>query len=485
MNDMYQANWDSLTRHRVPDWFSDGKFGLYAHWGIYAVPGFGNEWYGKWMYDPAHEIHREHVKRFGSPADFGYKDFIADFTAEHYDPDEWAELFTASGAGYAGFSLAHHDGFGLWDSDVYRWHVGAMGPKRDLYGELAAALRRRGLRLVAPFHIVRGFNWFLAGWNQWDQTYDAAAVERGLAEGWDLFDPEYADFYWVQQSSQFSDFFAQWQAKVREVIDKYRPDLMWFDGGKFREDGIEASALEILAHYLNQGLRWNKEVLVLNKLPVSMQTNFHPDFGVINFEKGRDRPLNFERPWNDDMRIGDQSWGWVENQVYAEAHTLSSKLIDCVARGGSMMLSLSPKADGTIPEDQRQPLLELGAWLRLNGEAIYNTVPWTVPAEGDSEKLFEERNNHRFWVYEHCNADDRRYTQSKDGKTVYTMALGIPTRELTFEALNDGYAIDCVTMLESDQPVTWTQSARGLTIDAANCEFKTDLAAAWKVTLRR
>ena len=483
MSKRYQANWDSLVQHQAPDWFSDGKFGLYAHWGIYAVPGFGNEWYGKWMYDPSHEIHREHVKRFGSPAQFGYKDFIREFTAEHYDADEWAELFAASGAGYAGFSLAHHDGFGLWDSDVYNWNVGKMGPKRDLYGELAEALRERSLRLVAPFHIVRGFNWFLAGWNQWDQTYNAEAVERGMAEGWDLFDPAYADFYWVQQSSQFADFFAAWQAKVLEVIDKYQPDLMWFDGGKFREDGIEETALEILAHYLNQGLRWKKDVLVLNKLPVSMQTNFHPDFGVINFEKGRDRPAKYERPWNDDMRIGDQSWGWVENQVYADGHTLLSKLIDCCARGGSMMLSLSPKADGSIPEGQRGPLLEMGTWLQWNGEAIYSTVPWTTHAEGDMEKLFEYRNNHRFWVYEKCNADDRRYTQSKDGRTIYAMTLGVPRRSVTFEALHHEVAIESVSLLESDQPVNWTQSAEGLTIDTSRSEFKTDLAAAWKVNL--
>lgn len=480
----FEASWESLTRHEVPGWFSDSKFGLYAHWGIYSVPGFGNEWYGKWMNDPAHEIHRRHCERFGSPAEYGYTRFIEGFTAERFDPDEWAELFANSGARYAGFSLAHHDGFGLWDSDVYRWNVGKMGPKRDLYGELAGALRRRDLRLVAPFHIIRGFNWFLAGWNQWEQTFDEAAIERGLAEGWEIFDPEFADFYWVQQTSRFEDFFAQWQLKVREVIDKYQPDMMWFDGGKFREDGYEDTALEILAHYLNQARGWGKEVLVLNKLPVSMQYNFHPDFGVINFEKGRDRPPVYERPWNDDMRIGDQSWGWVENQQYAGAHTLISKLIDCAARGGTMMLSLSPKPDGSIPDGQRLPLLQMGEWLRWNGQAIYNTVPWTTPAEGDEEKLIVERCGHKFWEYDDCNADDRRYTQSKDSQTVYAMTLGIPASSVTFEALDETVPVARVSLLESDQPVKWAQSAAGLTIDPSGVDFKTDLAAAWRAELR-
>ena len=483
MSEDYQPTWESLNGHGIPDWFRDGKFGLYAHWGIYAAPGFGNEWYGKWMYDPSHEIHQRHVERFGSPARYGYKDFIADFTAEHYDADEWAELFSESGADYAGFSLAHHDGFGLWDSDVYRWNAGKMGPKRDLYGELAAALRRLDMRLVAPFHIIRGFNWFLPGWNQWEQQFDAAAVQRGIEEGWDLFDPEYADFYWVQQTSDYADFFDQWQRKVREVIDKYQPDLMWFDGGKFREDGTESVALELLAHYLNQGKRLGKDVVVLNKLPVSMQYNFHPDFGVINFEKGRDRPADYARAWNDDMRIGDQSWGWVEGQRYESARIILSKLIDCVARGGSLMLSLSPKVDGTIPAGQREPLLQAGEWLRLNGAAIYGTRTWTTQAEGETEKLFEHRNNHRFWVYDQCNADDRRYTRSKDGKTVYAMTLGIPRGEVTFEALAQPRAVESVSLLESDAPVTWTQTDSGLTIEAANTRFKTDLAAAWRINL--
>ena len=484
MTTAYQPSWESLTTHEVPAWFSDSKFGLYAHWGVYSVPGFGNEWYGKWMYDPSHEIHARHRQQFGSPAEFGYKDFIPRFTAENYDPDDWADLFAASGARYAGFSLAHHDGFGLWDSDVYRWNAGKMGPKRDLYGELANALRRRDMRLVAPFHIVRGFNWFLPGWTQWNQTFDEAAVQQGINEGWDLFDADYADFYWVQQTSRFDDFFAQWRAKVREVINKYQPDLMWFDGGKFRDEGFEETALEMLAFYLNRGREWGKDVLVLNKLPVSMQYNFHPDFGVINFEKGRDRPADYERPWNDDMRIGDQSWGWVEGQTYASGHELLSKLIDCSARGGTMMLSLSPKPDGTIPGGQRQPLLQMGNWLSANGEAIYGTTPWTTHAEGDDERLIVERRGHKFWEYADCNADDRRYTMRKDGGAVYAMTLGIPTDSVTFEALHEGVGVEHVALVGTGQPAQWSQSADGMTIDARDLQFDNDLAAAWKVVLK-
>jgi len=481
-NKTYHPTWESLNAYGVPDWFSDSKFGIYAHWGLYSVPGFGNEWYGKWMYDPSHDIHKQHVEKFGSPSIFGYKDFIPKFTAEHYDPDAWADLFKQSGARYAGFSLAHHDGFGLWDSDVYRWNVGKMGPKRDLYGELATALRQRDIRLVAPFHIIRGFNWFLAGWNQWDQTFNQEAIEQGISEKWDLFDPEFSDFYWIQQNSKFEDFFKQWQLKVREVIDKYQPDMMWFDGGKFREDGYESTALEILAHYLNQSVSWGKRVTVLNKLPISMIYNFHPDFGVINFEAGRDRPAKFDRPWNDDMKIGDPSWGWVENQVYATGHTVLSKLIDCVSRGGTLMLSLSPKADGTIPEGQQRALREVGEWLQNNGEAIYNTIAWDVYGEGDEEKLIDRTGKHTRWMFDKCTADDRRYTQSKDGQTIYAITLGIPEKSVIFEALGQ-VAIQSVSLVGSDQPVNWRQTDAGLIIDLDGSVFNSDLAVAWKISI--
>jgi len=487
-NGLIAPTWPSLIDYGIPEWFLDGKFGIYAHWGLYSVPGFGQEWYGKYMYDPKNPIHTEHVKRFGSPADFGYKEFIPMFTADKYDPDEWADLFQRSGSRYGGFSLAHHDGFGLWDSDVYRWNVGKMGPKRDLYGEFVAALRRQNLRVVAPFHIIRGFNWFLPGWNQWEQKMDEDSVRQGREEGWDVFDPDYADFYWPQFSSTFEDFLAQWKAVVGEVIDKYQPDLMWFDGGKFREDAYEADALEMLAYYFNQSRTWGKQVCVLNKLPVSMVYNFDPNFGVWNFESGRDRPAMPERPWNDDMRIGDKSWGWVEGQTYVPGKELLHGLIDRVSRGGSLSLSLSPKADGTIPEAQQQSLLEVGEWLATNGEAIYNTRAWTVQAEGDTEKLIDRNREHPQWFYSSCNADDKRYTRSKDGNTLYAMTLGVPEGSVRFDSLGShaGHLdrpVRSVEMLGRDGSCQWTQSPEGLTIRVRENEAPSDAAIAWKVEL--
>jgi alpha-L-fucosidase len=457
-----------------------------------AVPAFGNEWYGKWMYDPDHDIHAEHERRFGPVAQFGYKEFIPRFTAEHYRPAEWAELFERAGAQYGGFSLAHHDGFGLWDSDVYGWNVGKMGPRRDLYGELVAELRKRDLRVVAPFHIIRGFNWFLPGWNQWDRTYNEAAVERGRSEGWDIFDPEYADFYWNQFTGRFEDFLALWKAKVVEVIDRYRPDLMWFDGGRFRDGGFESEALEVLCHYFNRSEEWKKRVAVLNKLPVSMQFNFPDDFGVWNYEAGRDRPPVVARPWNDDMRIGDPSWAYVEDQSYISGREILHGLIDRVSRGGSLMLSISPRADGVIPQAQVDALQTVGSWLRVNGEAIYRTRPWVVHAEGNPQNLIHHTGEHHRWVFKGLDAKDRRYTRSANGEAVYAIALGWPADRVEFPALGSrpghlGRPIRGVNLLGEDAApgtASWIQEQEALVIRTARSRTGSfEDAAVWKIAL--
>jgi alpha-L-fucosidase len=488
MNTKIEATWESLISYGTPEWMQDEKFGLYAHWGLYSIPGFGNEWYGKWMYDPSHEVHDFHVKTYGPPSQFGYKDFVRHFKAEKYDPAEWGDLFEDSGAGYGGFSLAHHDGFGLWHSDVYQWNAGQMGPHRDLYGELAVELKRRGLKLVAPFHIIRGYNWFLPGWNQFDQTYDVAAIERAKTANWDLVDRQYSDFYWNETTgADFNVFLALWKDKVREVIDKYEPDLMWFDGGRFRDDNMEPHALEVLAHYLTRSRDWGKQVGVMNKLPVNLKFNFHENFGIWQYEEGRSRPELLDRPWNDDMRIGDKSWGWVEGQTYKPGKELLHGLIDRVARGGGLMLSLSPKADGSIPDGQKKPLRIVGDWLAINNEAIRGTRPWQVHAEGEVAKLKDTTGKLEKWKFTSCDGTDIRYTSSKDGKVIYAITLGWPGKKASFAALGtqagnlDG-RISSVELLGSDQPPNWNQAGPALEIDLSSKVAAAAPAYVWKIS---
>ena len=461
----FEPTWESLCRHEVPEWLLDAKFGIYTHWGVYSVPAYQTEWYPKRMYDERSDVHKHHVETYGDPKQFGYRKFVPLFKAEKYDPTEWARLMKATGAKYAGMAVVHHDGFLLWDSEVNRWNAGNMGPKRDCYGDYVKALRAEGLKTIATFHHIRTFNWYLPAVGGFGGRIDPQKAEAIRGKGWDLTDPHYKDLYWnVLAGCKYEDFLSEWQAKVREVIDKYEPDVLWFDGGLFRDEpASEKIALNLLAYYHNRALRWGKPVEVLNKLPTRGIFNFPRDYGVLTFEEGRDRLARVDRPWIDDMKISYKGWCYVQGQTYKTANEVIDGLIDRVARGGGLLFNFSPRADGSVPAEQKKTMLEMGRWLQTNGEAIYATRPWKIVGEGDETKL-----RGRQWKFINCDASDVRFTRSKDGSTLYAIALGYPKGgKLRISTLSnqtkiaDG-GIKSVTLIDGKRPVQWRRDGIGL-----------------------
>lgn len=465
----YKADWASLGSYPMPNWLVEAKFGIYAHWGVYSVPAFQDEWYAKHMYEKDSPAYQHHVEKYGEPSRFGYKDFVPMFRAEKFDPDEWAQLIQASGARYAGMAVVHHDGFLMWDSDVNRWNAKRMGPKRDLYGDLLAALRRIGLKTIATEHHLRTYNWYAPGGGALGGSLknpaDAAALIK--AEGWDLMDPAYADLYWNELSGRtYEQFLVEWQAEVREVIDKYKPDILWFDGGNFRGTESENIVLDLLAHYHNRATEWATPVAVLNKMAGNRKWNFPEGYGIATYEEGRDRGSKAQAPWIDDMKIADIGWCYVEGQKYKPAREIIAGLADRVSRGGGLLLNISPKADGTIPEGQKNSLLGVGKWLKTNGEAIYGSQPWVVTAEGDESRLIQKN---RRWEYADCNAADIRYTQPKDAGCVYAILLGWPGAGQTVtlkavNATNHPKTIERIELLGGTNRLAFEQHPDGLKI---------------------
>ena len=360
----YQPTWDSVRQHyHVPRWFEQAKFGIFIHWGLYAVPAYHNEWYARHMYGAFAQYHTDH---YGPPDRFGYKDFIPLFKAEKYDPDAWATLFKKAGAKYVVPVGEHHDGFALWDSSLTPWCAGKMGPKRDLIGDLSKAVKKQGLVFGVSSHRMEHHTFM----------YPTTKFKT------DLFDPANAGFYGPPVPGNMNDgnaspaFQEDWLARCQELIDKYQPRMLWFDNG-VNDRAYDPIKLRCAAYYYNRASGWGKEVCLSTKGTAYLAGS------VLDFEKAGRGPQDIlAGAWQIDDQIATNSWGYVNPMHYRSAASILGELVETASKGGNLLLNISPMADGTIPDEQQRILLEIGKWLGVNGEAIYGSRPWTKSSEG-------------------------------------------------------------------------------------------------------
>lgn len=469
----FTADWASLSRHDVEaDWFMDAKLGIYFHWGVYSVPAFSSEWYPRHMYNTNRKEYQHHIETYGQPTEFGYPDFVPMFTAENFNAADWADLFVKAGARFAGPVAEHHDGWAMWDSDVTPWNVADKGPKRDITGEMAKALRARGLRFMTSFHHARNNLWEDPNRDeQWTGHY--SFVKTNYPEL--LEDPERAILYGYMPREKFLDM---WKGKLIEVIDKYQPDLMWFDS--WLNEIPDTVKTDYLAYYFNRAHQWGKEVVVTFK-----QEDLPQDVGVLDLEKGRMGELT-KFPWLTDDTISKGSWCYTEDLAIKPTSIVLHGLIDIVSKNGVLLLNISPKADGTIPDNQRQVLLEMGDWLKKYGEAIYETRPWTTYGEGPTK--LEAGRFGGFRDAGGYTPEDIRYTQK--GNVIYAILLGWPgsgasvtLQSFAKENLNADLTVANVTMLGSEGEIRWEQSEGGLTFTTPN-ENIDDLAVVFKIEVQ-
>lgn len=461
----FEPTWESLAGvNAAPDWFRDAKIGIYFHWGVYSVPGHDSEWYPRNMFLPGQRAHRHHVETYGDPAAHDYAAFVAGFTAEHFDPAEWADLFARAGARFAGPVCEHHDGFAMWDSELTPWNAADMGPRRDITGELERAVRARGLRFVATFHHARNNLWEIEP-GRWTGHYEGIKNHYPSL----LEDPRRAILYGYLPRDAF---LAMWLGKLREVIDGYHPDLIWFDS--WLDEIPEATRREFLAYYYNDAARRGREVVVTRK-----QDDLPTTCSLVDYEKGRAADLT-EDVWLTDDTISQGSWCWTRDLTLKDPDEVIDTLVDIVSKNGQLLLNISPTADGRIPRDQRDVLEALGAWLQANGEAIYETRPWLAYGEGPTRMT---RGGH-FVGSIRYGAEDIRYTRGKDGQTLYAVVLGNPDAETTLRGVRVVSAAPdaAVTRLADGAPVSFRIN------DAGQPVLETDPAphptAQWAVAYR-
>jgi alpha-L-fucosidase len=450
---IYEADWRSLSQHPTPQWFKDAKFGIYTHWGVYSVPAYGpnGTWYPYNMYREGTAQYEHHVKTYGDPAQFGYKDFIPMFTGEKFDPDAWAALFAQSGAQFAGPVGEHHDGFCMWDTTHSEWNATKLGPKRDVVGELERAIRAQGMRYMVALHHAENW-WFFP---HWKPQYDTA-------------DPRYASLYgaphnlttpigegFFDQEKPDQAFLERWQAKILEVIDKYRPDMLWFDFGlKAIQEKYKKA---FLSYYYNKEAEWGKEVVLTYKWH-----DLVAGTAVLDLERGRLGELAYYTWINDTTVDAGDGWGYIQNTDYKSTTTLIHGLVDIVSKNGCLLLNVGPKPNGEIPDEAKERLLGIGEWLKLNGEAIYGTMPWMTYGEGPTRMVksgyFSEDQEVRY------TANDIRFTGK--GSSIYAILLGWTNEPITIESLKALYngEVRAVSMLGSHEEIRWEMTDAGLLV---------------------
>src|SRR5258708_5723482 len=361
----FRANWGSLGAFQVPKWYQDAKFGIFIHWGVYSVPGFDSEWYPRNMYIEGSKVFKHHLETYGPQSKAGYKDFIPQFTAQKFDANHWAEVFRKAGAKFVVPVAEHHDGFPMYDCSFTEWSAAKMGPKHDVVGELAAAVRKQGLHFGASSHRAEHW-WFFNGGMKFDS---------------DVRDPRYAGLYGPAKpdKTQPDDaYLKDWLARPPQIVDRYQPELIWFDWW-IEQPVFQPYLQKFAAYYYNRGAEWKKGVAINYK-----KTSFPENTAVLDIERGQ---LDAKRQlfWQTDTSIDKRSCGYVGNPDYKTAEQIVGDLIDIVSKNGALLLNIGPRPDGTIPEEQERILLEIGRWLETNGEAIYETRPWKIYGEGPTK----------------------------------------------------------------------------------------------------
>ena len=426
----YEPNWEALDARPIPAWFDEAKFGIFIHWGVYSVPAWGPKGsYAEWYWDALQNTNsatwKFHVKNYGE--NFKYQDFAPRFTAELFEPDQWADIFVRSGARYVVLTSKHHEGFCLWpNADSWNWNSADAGPHRDLCGDLTKAVRARGLKM--------GFYYSLYEW----------------------FHPVY--------QMDFPRFVREhFHPQFKDLVMRYQPSIIFADG-EWSHTSAEWKSEELLAWLFNES-PCREEVVIDDRWGKDTRSRHGGYFTTEYGEVGGDTKLNKSRKFEECRGIG-ASFGYNRNETiddYQSAYGLVCVLVNLVSKGGNLLLDIGPTADGRIPVIMQQRLVEIGDWLKVNGEAIYGTQPWKVPGEGPTQPA-KGTDAERKQVFQ---PSDVRFT-TKAG-AVYAICLALPTGEIRITSLGRSAVpaagiIRSVELLGSDTKLTWSQESDALVV---------------------
>ena len=397
MTARFEASFESLRNYRCPEWFRNAKFGIWSHWGPQSVPMYG-DWYARHMYVEGSQQYLYHLRHYGHPSKFGYKDLVKLWHAENFDPDGLMDLYYKSGARYFMSQATHHDNFFNYDSKVNRFNSVNLGPHKDICGMWKKAAEKHGMPFGMSEHLAASFAWWAV-----NKLCDKEGPYAGVP--YDGNNPETLDFYhnnfdyledmkkrgdptgihvWYAKNAEFHKY---WLRSVKEMVDLYHPDIVYTDGGlpfgdlhqSEESDPYYATGLEFLSYYYNKSAELKGENAV-----VYLQKDRRPEFyriGTLDVEKSQLTDIS-EYPWHTDTCIG--GWFYDVKQTYKKPSHIIEMLVDIISKNGCMLLNILQRPDGTIDDQAKYILDEIGAWFAVNSEAVYGTRPWKIAAEGAS-----------------------------------------------------------------------------------------------------
>lgn len=413
---------ESLYEFSCPDWFRDAKFGIWSHWGPQSVPMYG-DWYARNMYIEDSQQYMYHVRHYGHPSKFGYKDICSLWNAEKFDPDALMSLYYKAGARYFVAQATHHDNFFNYDSKVNRFNSVKVGPHKDICGLWKDAADKKGMPFGLTEHLAASFSWWKV-----NKGCDKYGPYAGIP--YDGNNPYYSDFYhdnyehvnednspWISHNKKFMEY---WQKSVIEMIDTFKPDLLYSDselpfGGDFYNIGMEA-----VAHLYNTSIGLNGE----NRAVYTQKNRDAKIFkvGILDIEKSQ-LPGIQPDPWQTDTCIGN--WFYDVKQVYKKPGHIIEMLIDIISKNGTMLLNILQKPDGSIDEWAENILEELAKWFAVCSEGVYGTRPWRIGSEGDSKVVIKSFAEDAVpW-----NSSDFRFTAK--GNDIYAFMMRCPENKVS------------------------------------------------------
>ena len=493
---LFKPTWESLQNYKTPEWFRDAKFGMWAHWGPQCQPESG-DWYAREMYQEGSVKYKIHLQKYGHPSKFGFKDVINEWKADKWNPEELVSLYKNAGAQYFMAMANHHDNFDLYNSKYQKhWNSTKIGPKKDIIGGWAKAAKNNGLPFGVSVHASHAWRWYESAQRS-DKTgqyagipYDGKLTKAdGKGKWWDGLDPQelYAQNHPLSEKSlDNNSIHRQWgwssgvyppskayiekfYNRTIDLINKYNPDVVYFDDSQLPFWPVSDAGLRIAAHLYNKSIKDHGELrAVINGKILDENQRKAMVWDIERGQANEIQPL----PWQTDTCIGD--WHYNRDAYnrdrYKTAKTVIQTLVDIVSKNGNLMLNIPVRGDGSIDEKERKVVEEIGAWMKVNSESIYGTRPWKIFGEGPAQQAAAQLNAQGFneGKGKPFTHEDIRFATKADA--LYATAMGWPEdRKLVIKSLakNSPYfpkEIQKIEWLPTKQSLSFERTENGLIV---------------------